>query len=356
MAQVHRYLALMRNELKLFRSAVPIHLVALLQPSLMYALMTLILVTPTFNMVIRTPTTAEGQALVQAMWRVRSPAGSPYINPQLTELPDLRRSVQAITVQTTDGVATATQRFALVDSNQVKNYRNRLTAAALTLWNDQLGNRAVTILERPWLPHDVPYKVYFGMALLPMATFMAAALIGAVLTTQDFEQGTVLEYRLASASLCLVVGARVSRLILTGLLAAAPLALTIGFMTGCWPHQPFLVTLILAPVALLGGCLGVTAGLLLKSTIPAFVAALATSLAGWILGGAFGLPAGFSSLYEQLSRLSPNTYAVELLFPRFYPTEIGSPAYAILALTLASAAAVTLAAFVYWREVLAERA
>lgn len=345
----------MRNEFKLFRSAGPIHLVALVQPSLMYALMTLILVTPTFDMVISRPTTAEGQALVEAMQRVRSPVGSAYINPQLTDQPDLSKSIQIVTVEATDGIPIATQRFALVDSNQVKNYRNRLTAAALKLWNDRLGNRAVTIQENPWLPHDVPYKVYFGMALLPMATFLAASLIGAVLTTQDFEQGTVLEYRLAPAPLHLIISARLSRLVLTGLLSAAPLALTIGFMTGYWPHQPFLVTLILAPVALLGGCLGVTAGLVLQSTIPAFVVALATSLAGWILGGAFGLPAGFSSLYGQLSRLSPNTYAVELLFRRFYATEIGSPVPAALALTLASAVAVTLTTFIYWRTVFAKQ-
>lgn len=356
MVKARRYLALVTSEFRLSRSAIPIHLVALVQPSLMYALMTLILVTPTFDMVISKPTTAEGHALVQAMHQVRSPLGAGYINPIVTDQPDPGKSIQVVTVETRDGVPTATQRFALVDSNQVKNYRNRLTAAALSLWHDRLGERAIEIREYPWLPYDVPYKVYFGLALLPMAAFLAASLIGAVLTAQDFEQGTVLEYRLAPAPRELVIGARLSRLVLTGLLSAALVAPTIGLMTGYWPQRPVLGVLILVPVAVLGGCLGVTAGLLLQKTIPAFVIALATSLATWIMGGAFGLPPGFSTLYAQLARLSPNTYAVELLFPHYYTVEIGSPVPSILALTLVGAGAVTLTAAVYRRKMSADRA
>jgi hypothetical protein len=354
-AYVRRALLFLTNESRLFRSAVPIHLVALLQPSLMYALMTLILVTPTFDMVISRPTTPEGRALVQAMRQVGSPVGEPYINPVVTHEPDLGQSIQKVTVDTRDGVPTATQHFALVDSNQVKNYRNRLTAAALKLWNDQLGGRAVTIRERPWLPRDIPYKVYFGMALLPMATFLASSLIGAVLTAQDFEQGTVLEYSLSPAPLALVLGARLCRLLLTGLLSAAPLVLTMGLMTGFWPRQPAVLALVLVPIATLGGCLGMTAALLLQSTIPSFVIALGTSLAAWIMGGAFGLPAGFSSLYAQLSHLSPNSYTIELLFPQYYGIEIGSPVDATLALILASVAAAALTTAAYRRKVPSSR-
>jgi hypothetical protein len=350
-AHVRRTFLFLANEFRLFRSAVPIHLVALLQPSLMYALMTLILVTPTFDMVIRRPTTAEGLALVQAMYQVGSPVGEAYINPVITDEPNLGQSIQVVTVEKGDGIPTAIQHFALVDSNQVKNYRNRLTAAALKLWNERLGGRAVTIRERPWLPRDIPYKVYFGLALLPMATFLASSLIGAVLTAQDFEQGTVLEYSLSPAPLRLVLGARLCRLLLTGLLSAAPLVLTIGLMTGFWPNQPALLILILVPVATLGGCLGTTAALLLQSTIPSFVIALGTSLAAWIMGGAFGLPVGFSSLYAQLSHLSPNSYTIELLFPQYYGIEIGSPLGATLALILASVAAVALTAAAHRRKV-----
>ena len=108
-------------------------------------------------------------------------------------------------------------------------------------------------------------------------------------------------------------------------------------------------------MGIIAGSLGITAGLLLQRTIPAFVVGLGASLLSWILGGAFGLPAGFSGLYEQVSRLMPNTYAVELLFPRYYGAAIGSPVVATLALTLASMGMMALTWLVYRRQVLLQQ-
>ena len=42
----------------------------------------------------------------------------------------------------------------VIDSNMVKNFRNRLTAAALRFWNNSLGSHAVQIEEHPRLPKD----------------------------------------------------------------------------------------------------------------------------------------------------------------------------------------------------------
>ena len=55
---------LLGNEIKLLRTAVPIHVVAMLQPTIMYLLMSAILVYPTFDMYVDRPTTVEGHALV----------------------------------------------------------------------------------------------------------------------------------------------------------------------------------------------------------------------------------------------------------------------------------------------------
>ncbi len=110
------------------------HLVAVLQPTVMFLLMSVILVTPTFDVYMTQPTTLEGQALAAAMDEVGSPIGMPYVKTHFVEnIEPAAGQRQVIHVEARDGKNTAVQRFGLIDSNMVKNFRNRLTAAALSL-------------------------------------------------------------------------------------------------------------------------------------------------------------------------------------------------------------------------------
>ena len=347
-----RFRLLLRNELKLFRTAVPIHLVAILQPTVMYLLMSTILVHPTFEMRVVRPATEEGWALVAAMEEVGSPIGLPYIEPILVDDAGVEVGRQLIAVEEAGGRTVAVQHYGLIDSNLIKNYRNRLTAAALRLWDGALGSRAIHVEEHPWLPRDVPYTVYFGLALLPMTVFVAGSMLGAILAAQEFELGTVVEYRLAPLAPGWILAARLVRLVLAALVSAAILLVVVGWVSGAWPTAAWLVAAILVPQALIAGGLGTVAGLLLKRTIPAFVVALISSFAGWLMGSAFGLAAGFGGWYETISRLTPFTHAVELLFPRYYGATIGRPAVSALVLLFMSAAMVALAAVVYRRQIL----
>ena len=349
---MNRFRLLIINEFKLARTALPIHLVAILQPMLMYLLMTGVLVFATFDMYVAQPTTEKGRALVAAMREVRSPIGLPYINPILVSQEDMAQLEataprQIITVESRDGVPTAVQRFGLIDSNQVKNLRNRLTAAALRLWNAALGDEAVTIEERPWLPRDVPYTVYFGLAMLPMATFVGAVFIGGILTAQDFEFGTIEEFRLSPIAPVWILGARLTRLTLSAFLSAGAMVLALGWQTGYWPDSWWRVGLILLPVAIVGGSLGIIIGLMFRRSIPSLLTGLIAAIGGWILGGAFGLVAGFGEFYQNLSRLTPHAYAIELLFPRYYGTQVGNPLTASLALALFGVSFAALAYFAF---------
>lgn len=345
-----RFRLLLRNEFRLFRTAVPIHAVAILQPTILYLLMSVILVHPTFEMNVARPTTASGDELLAAMEHVGSPIGLPYIEPVLVTFDGGPVARQVVVVEEQAGHAEAVQYFGLIDSNLVKNYRNRLTAAGLRLWNEALGGRAVSVEEHAWLPHDMPYNVYFGMALLPMTVFVAASFLGAVLIAQEFEFQTILEYRLAPLPPAWILGARLARLLLIALLSAAILSIAVGLRSNAWPDLPWLAGLILLPVAVIAGCLGTLAGLLLRRTIPAFLVGLVASFAGWIMGSGFGLAAGFGGWYERLSRFTPFTHAVELLFPRYFGAVIGRPVTSVTYLLLVSAAMVVLTAIAYrWR-------
>jgi hypothetical protein len=345
-----RFGLLLHNELKLFRTSVPIHLVAILQPTVMYVLMSVILVSPTFDMQIARPLGAAEQALVSAMVDVGSPIGQPYIRPVFVDWESGSPARQVIRVESRGAVPTAVQYYGLIDSNLVKNFRNRLTAAGLRMWNEALGAGAVSVAEHPWLPRDMPYAVYFGMAMLPMAAFVAASMLGAVLTAQDFEVGTILEYRLAPVHIVLILGARLVRLVLSSFVGSGLMLIAVGVITGVWPNSAWLVPLILLPVAIIAACLGILAGLVIRQTIPAFLVALVSSFAGWLLGSAFGLAGGFSASYEQVSRLSPFTHATELLFPRYYGIPVGSPGLSVLVLLLLPAGMLAATIVVYrWR-------
>jgi ABC-type multidrug transport system permease subunit len=347
---MQRFLWLFGSELRLFRTAITIHLVAILQPTILYLLMIESLVHPTFEMNVLLPETDMGWDLIAAMRQVGSPIGAPYIDPILVDSSQWER--QVIVVEERQDTLTAVQYYRLIDSNLVKNFRNRLTAAALVLWNQDLGERGVRVEEHPWLPRDMPYTLYFGMALLPMTAALAASIVGGILTAQEFEFGTILEYRLSPISPGLILGARLARLVLTGLFSVGVLLAAIGLVTGVWPASFWRAGLILLPVALIAAGLGIAAGLVLRKSIPAFLIGLVTSFVGWILGSAFGLAASFGGAYEFFSRLTPNTQAVELLFPLFLGGRVGRPAVPALALALMSLAMLGGVIVVYQRRVL----
>jgi ABC-type multidrug transport system permease subunit len=333
---MRRLVILLKNEFVLFRTAIPVHIIGIFQPAFMFSLMALVLVTPTFDMQVSAPSASIDYELVSVMQEVRSPIGSVYINPVVVDVPSGNeiQGGQLIEFIGNESKRTALQHFGLIDSNMVKNFRNRLTSAALILWNELLGNQAITINQVPWLSKDIAYSVYFGMAMMPLAAMLASTLIGAFLSAQEFEFNTIIEYHLSPTPVYLILGARLLRLSLTGMVSGLVLMVAIGITTGVWPSSLIWTSFILLVLGLIGGCVGSLAGLAFKKVLPAFLIGLALSFFTWIMGSAFGLAAGFSGPYEILSRIMPNTYAVELLFPLFYRVDIGSKFPAIMFLSV----------------------
>jgi hypothetical protein len=350
---MRRFGLLLLNEFRLTRTALAVHMIALFQPTVMFLLMAVVLVNPTFDMQIVPAETALGRQFLDAMETVGTPMGVRYINPiLLDEVSD--GGAQVVVFEDADGQETAVQHFNLIDSNMVKNFRNRLTAVALVMWNRDLGEQAIEVVERPWLPQEIPYVVFYGMAMLPMTTFLAAVMIGGYTTAQEFEIGVVREYRLSPVAAGSILAARLVRLVLLGLLGAAALLTAVGLKTAVWPQSVWIVFLILVPIAIVGGCIGMMAGLRIQKSLPAFVIGITSAFASWILGGAFGLTAGFGPAYQFVSRLMPNTYAVELLFRQFYGRGIGSGGTAVTALLLFSLVLLMLVWVTYRQQIMAQ--
>jgi hypothetical protein len=319
------FIRLIWNEFLLVRSNLAVLLIAVFQPALLYFLMTLVLVHPTFDLNFVPSDNPDDERLLQAMNEVGVQSGVPYINPIILSTPSFSTGSQYIQIVEDGGVPVAVQHFALVDSNMVKNYRNRLTAAGLIVWNEELGRGGIKITEKPLLPVDVPYRVYFGLAVAPMAAFLATMLIGATSTTHDFENDTFLEYRLSPLHTGRIMAARIMRTMLFGYFAAGVLFIMIWLLSGYKPHSWIMSAVYLLPICLIGSSLGVSIGLAIRRPLPAFVLSLASTFVFWLLGGAFGLPSGFNSYYQIVSKFIPNTHVVELMFPLFYGIQVGTP-------------------------------
>ncbi|MBN1266119.1 MAG: ABC transporter permease [Anaerolineales bacterium] len=324
------------NEFLLARSEMAVLLIAVFQPTLMFFLMSLVLVQPTFDVQVLPSGMAADEDLLRAMNTVGIQSGVPYINPILLEEPSFGLGSQYLHIENESGNPEVVQYFNLIDSNMVKNFRNRLTAAGLILWNEELGSRAVEIREVPLLPIDVPYTVYFGLGMVPLAAFLATIMVGASTTTHDYETDTILEYQLSPLAPAWILAARIMRTVLIGWFASTVLFLMLWLLSGYAPRFGILAAVILFPICLIGSSLGVSIGLAIRRPLPAFVISLASSFLFWLMGGAFGLPSGFNQGYELVSRFIPNTHAVELLFPMMYEINVGSPVLSVIILVLQS--------------------
>jgi hypothetical protein len=87
----------------------------------------------------------------------------------------------------------------------------------------------------------------------------------------------------------LLLAAKITRLLLTGLAAAAILYLTLGLITGVWASSTLAVFSILLPLTLIAACIGILAGLLTRSSLPSFLVGLASAFVFWLVGSGFGL-------------------------------------------------------------------
>ena len=326
---MRRFLLLLLNEVKLLSTTLPIHFIALFQPALMFSLMAFVLISPTFDINVARSGIPEQKYLVTMMEQVGSPVGDAYMRPIQVEWEqgDPIPRGQIVWIDTSLGKTTATQTFGLIDSNMVKNFRNRLTSAALLLWQKSLGSAAIEVEQVPQLPRDVSYRVYFGLAMIPLAAFIGASFVGAFLTAQEFEFKTITEYQLAPVSWGMILSTRLLRLCITGIISGIILGLFLYLFDRALPSSLLFALLVLFAMGLIGACVGTGMALLLRSTLPAFVTTLTSAFFFWIMGGAFGLPAGFGGAYEAVSRWMPNTYAVKTLYSLYYgvgEVELGS--------------------------------
>ena len=329
-----RFRLLLQSEIKLLLTHKIILLVAIVQPAIMYLLMSLVFVEPTFDLNIQTAKTPQEKHYLQAMQQVGIESGVPYINPVIADESNWIR--QFIAMDTQGETLYINQSFGNVDSNMIKNFRNRVTSAALIYWQDALGDQAIRIDQHPMLPKDVPYIAYFGMALIPMGIFLGTAITSAMLTAYEFEYGTIMEMYMSPQPDWQHMLITFLCILMIGSFSATVNICSVGWISGVWPTDIFGIILPICLLALAGGSLGMLAGFLTRKALPAFLISLVVSLLNWLFGNSFGLSSGFAGWYETFSYFAPNRYLVEILFPHYYHVQAGSLSMAWLVLSMVS--------------------
>jgi hypothetical protein len=317
-----RFLFLLRSEIKLLLTHKVVLIVSILQPALLYGLMSVVFVEPTFSLTIQAPQTTQEQQFIAAMKQVGIESGVPYIDPEISDGSDWLR--QYISMRVDNGMLLINQSFGNINTNLIKNFRNRVTAAALIYWQEDLGNQAIRIHQQPLLPKDVVYIAYFGMALIPMGIFLGTAITSAMLTAYEFENGTILEMYMSPRPDWHQLSIQFLRMIMIGLLSASINICAVGWISGVWPTQIITLLIPICLLSLAGGALGTLAGFITRKALPSFLFALVVSLLNWLFGDSFGLASGFAGWYELFSYFAPNRYMVEILFPHYYHVQAGS--------------------------------
>ena len=117
---MRRFKYLLTSEFKLALTAIPIQVIAIIQPTILFLLMSAILVKPTFDMNIRMNDEPFTKDLVQAMQTIGSPIGETYINPILITDNMEANFQQIIRVENRDDHAVAIQVFWLYRQQPIK--------------------------------------------------------------------------------------------------------------------------------------------------------------------------------------------------------------------------------------------
>lgn len=145
--------------------------------------------------------------------------------------------------------------------------------------------------------------VYFGMTMLPLTAFMAAMMIGGMLTAQDCETNAILELRLLPRSLLWALLA-----LAMGLAAGTVLLVALYTRPG---RYLLLVLLMAGLVALSWIGIALLMGLRARHYVAGAVTAVLSGLIIFFIGGGLAPVRYATSRITWLARLFPNYYAID---------------------------------------------
>ncbi|MHB9144461.1 MAG: ABC transporter permease [Symbiobacteriia bacterium] len=264
-----------------------------------------------------------GEPFVQAMGEIRMPNGTPYIRVERQDPAALTRDPGSYLV-TVEIPASFQQEPRLIvhygaeQENSVKNYINRIHQAASQYLAGRLGFTPIRLLESPRYPTDIVTIQSMAVMLMTYAFLLSACLFGGVLVAREYEDHTVKLIQVAPSSAALVLLAKGTVALLLTLLAGSVYTAAVYLLTGAAPGHPFLFGGAGLLLAVMGAALGMTVGLLLRRSVPVFLAVLVGNLALWIVSWAAGMMSAFSRLFQTVLGLLPYLHGINLFWQSYF--------------------------------------
>lgn len=235
-----------------------------------------------------------------------------------------------------------------VNANMTKNYANRLDGAIVDWVGENTVAGTVDVREHTWYDVDIPWDMSFGVSALVFGAMLAGLLFGMLAMTSEWENATTKLLALSPRSPLPIVAGKIAAAVLKPLVAGAVLVGVVAWMFPVGLANPWHLAAALVLLHLTFASLGLALGLLVRSTMTAFLISLVVALSLWVAGGGFGDLSYFGQAAQVVGALNPATYALDLIRYAWFGGAVPGTHLVYLAAGALTAAVLSTVLFARW--------
>ncbi|MDR6938699.1 ABC transporter permease [Arcanobacterium hippocoleae] len=301
------------------------------------------------------PNQSQSQFL-QSAAAFQAPDGTPYLQLESSSKPGMTqaRNIDGYTVTDEPQVNAAgisgsvTHVVTDVNANMTKNYANRLTGAAVNYINQHLDAGTVEIVEQTRYQVDIGWDTSFAVNTIIFGAILAGFLFGQLSMTNEWENSTTKLLALSPKPASMIAGGKIIAALIKSAVATAVLVTVIAFMFSLPINHPWHLVGAATLLAATFACLGLVLGIIVRSTMTAFLVSLVISLSLWVAGGGFGDLSYFGSLTQTIGMLNPVAYGLNAARYAYFGGTLQPITLPLLASGTIIVASITVIVFSKW--------
>lgn len=315
-----RILRIVAKELKCVKEDLSFNLVTILSP-LLFLFAFWLMLSGGIMLPVQVYPNTQSSNFLKTMESYKAPDGTPYLElqPAAEAVPPTNAESNLIVIEQEpslkNGVFTGKIVHFLndVNENMTKNFRNRLDGALVGYIESQRNGGNVSISETTVYEQDIPWDTGFGVSVFVFGLVLSGLLFGMLSITSEWENKTTKLLKLSPSPAGITVTGKILANVIKCFVSGLIFLIIFFLISNTLPVHafPFIASLLLVYSTFV--CVGMCAGIYIKSTLTAFLISLATALTLWVGGGGFGPLSYFGDIANTLGIVNPATYAIEVL-------------------------------------------